>query len=318
MPPRIVGGWRLQEATLYVTLEPCAMCAGAIVLARIKRLVYGADDPKAGAAGTIFNIVDHPALNHRPEVRAGMMATEAADSCGSSSPADGSGTSWTARGAEKVDAMSLKDKGYAVYWALAGLARPFTTAAFLRERAGGGAERAAGETAHPRNWPTSARRRRLSILPLVEYYPADERLAGEPGVSYLVTVDGTKILFDVGWNVREEHPSPLLRNMETLGVSAADLDAVFISHSTSITWVASRRCGGAPSRFSARPVDLAGIPAYVPAAMTHPSAQGRGGRRAAQAGRGSRQQRSADAGHLADGPGAPNRPCWSTWRAKGL
>jgi tRNA(adenine34) deaminase len=73
----IVGGWRLQEATLYVTLEPCAMCAGAIVLARIKRLVYGADDPKAGAAGTIFNIVDHPALNHRPEVRAGVMAIEA-------------------------------------------------------------------------------------------------------------------------------------------------------------------------------------------------------------------------------------------------
>jgi tRNA(adenine34) deaminase len=74
----IIGGWRLREATLYVTLEPCAMCAGAIVLARIKRLVYGADDPKAGAAGTIFNIVDHPALNHRPEVRAGVMAIEAA------------------------------------------------------------------------------------------------------------------------------------------------------------------------------------------------------------------------------------------------
>lgn len=54
------------------------MCAGAIVLARIKRLVYGADDPKAGAAGTILNIVDHPALNHRPEVRAGVMAIESA------------------------------------------------------------------------------------------------------------------------------------------------------------------------------------------------------------------------------------------------
>ncbi len=74
----ILGGWRLREATLYVTLEPCAMCAGAIVLARIKRLVYGADDPKAGAAGTIFNILDHPALNHSPEVRAGVMAIEAA------------------------------------------------------------------------------------------------------------------------------------------------------------------------------------------------------------------------------------------------
>ncbi len=74
----LVGGWRLKEATLYVTLEPCAMCAGAIVLARIKRLVYGADDPKAGAAGTIFNIVDHPSLNHQPEVRAGVMTIESA------------------------------------------------------------------------------------------------------------------------------------------------------------------------------------------------------------------------------------------------
>lgn len=73
-----LGGWRLHEATLYVTLEPCAMCAGAIVLARIKRLVYGADDPKAGAAGSIFNIVEHPAVNHHPEIRAGFMAAEGA------------------------------------------------------------------------------------------------------------------------------------------------------------------------------------------------------------------------------------------------
>jgi tRNA(adenine34) deaminase len=72
----ILGGWRLSETTLYVTLEPCAMCAGAIVLARIKRLVFGADDPKAGAAGSIFNIVDHPALNHRPAVRTGLMAAD--------------------------------------------------------------------------------------------------------------------------------------------------------------------------------------------------------------------------------------------------
>jgi tRNA(adenine34) deaminase len=71
------GGWRLRQATLYVTLEPCAMCAGAIVLARLKRLVYGADDPKAGAAGSLFNIVNHPALNHQPEVLAGVMAEEA-------------------------------------------------------------------------------------------------------------------------------------------------------------------------------------------------------------------------------------------------
>jgi tRNA(adenine34) deaminase len=73
----LLGGWRLREATLYVTLEPCAMCAGAMVLARIKRLVYGADDPKAGAAGTILNVTDHPALNHHPQVRAGVMALEA-------------------------------------------------------------------------------------------------------------------------------------------------------------------------------------------------------------------------------------------------
>lgn len=72
----VLGGWRLHQATLYVTLEPCAMCAGAIVLARLRRLVYGADDPKAGAAGSIFNIVDHPALNHSPEVRAGVMEAE--------------------------------------------------------------------------------------------------------------------------------------------------------------------------------------------------------------------------------------------------
>jgi len=72
----LLGGWRLRDATLYVTLEPCAMCAGAIVLARIERLVYGPDDPKAGATGTIFNITDHPALNHHPVVRAGLMAGE--------------------------------------------------------------------------------------------------------------------------------------------------------------------------------------------------------------------------------------------------
>jgi tRNA(adenine34) deaminase len=73
-----LGGWRLRNATLYVTLEPCAMCAGAIVLARIARLVYAADDPKTGAAGSVFNIVDHPALNHSPDVRAGLMEAEAA------------------------------------------------------------------------------------------------------------------------------------------------------------------------------------------------------------------------------------------------
>jgi tRNA(adenine34) deaminase len=75
----IAGDWRLGEATLYVTLEPCAMCAGAIVLARVKRLVFGADDPKTGAAGSLLNIVDHPGLNHRPQVSAGVMAAEASE-----------------------------------------------------------------------------------------------------------------------------------------------------------------------------------------------------------------------------------------------
>ena len=73
----LLGGWRLQGTTLYVTLEPCAMCAGAMVLARIGRLVYGADDPKAGAAGSVLNVVDHPALNHQLDVRAGFRAAEA-------------------------------------------------------------------------------------------------------------------------------------------------------------------------------------------------------------------------------------------------
>lgn len=72
------GGWRLDGCTLYVTLEPCAMCAGAIVLARIERLVFGAWDEKAGMAGSVGDLVRHPRLNHRPEVRGGIMAEESA------------------------------------------------------------------------------------------------------------------------------------------------------------------------------------------------------------------------------------------------
>jgi tRNA(adenine34) deaminase len=74
----LLGGWRIQGATLYVTLEPCAMCAGAMVLARIKRLVFGADDPKAGAAGSVMDLVRHPALNHRLEVTPGVLVAESA------------------------------------------------------------------------------------------------------------------------------------------------------------------------------------------------------------------------------------------------
>ncbi len=68
--------YRLLDTTLYVTLEPCTMCAGAMVHARVKRLVYGATDPKAGAAGSIFNIAQHAALNHRLEISGGLMAEE--------------------------------------------------------------------------------------------------------------------------------------------------------------------------------------------------------------------------------------------------
>jgi len=69
--------WRLEGATIYVTLEPCPMCAGALVQARMKRLVYGAADPKAGACGTLYNIVCDERLNHRLEVTAGVLADEA-------------------------------------------------------------------------------------------------------------------------------------------------------------------------------------------------------------------------------------------------
>lgn len=70
--------WRLDDCTLYVTLEPCAMCAGAIVLSRMKRVVFGAWDEKAGMAGSVGDLLRHPRLNHRPEVRAGVLAEECA------------------------------------------------------------------------------------------------------------------------------------------------------------------------------------------------------------------------------------------------
>ena len=63
-----LGSWRVLDATLYVTLEPCAMCAGAIVLARVPRVVFGASDPKAGACGSVLDVLGEPRLNHRPEV----------------------------------------------------------------------------------------------------------------------------------------------------------------------------------------------------------------------------------------------------------
>jgi tRNA(adenine34) deaminase len=75
---RAAGSWRVLDTVLYVTLEPCAMCAGAIVLARVPRVVYGASDPKAGAAGSVLDVLGEPRLNHRPEVRGGLLAGECA------------------------------------------------------------------------------------------------------------------------------------------------------------------------------------------------------------------------------------------------
>src|ERR687893_286970 len=73
-----LAGWRLLDTVLYVTLEPCAMCAGAIVLARVPRVVWATDDPKAGAAGSVLNVLAAPRLNHRPETAGGLLAAEAA------------------------------------------------------------------------------------------------------------------------------------------------------------------------------------------------------------------------------------------------
>ena len=75
---RHLGSWRVLDAVLYVTLEPCAMCAGAIVLARVPRVVYGCTDPKAGAAGSVLDVLAQPQLNHRPAVAGGLLADECA------------------------------------------------------------------------------------------------------------------------------------------------------------------------------------------------------------------------------------------------
>jgi tRNA(adenine34) deaminase len=75
----VVGSWRLADVVLYVTLEPCAMCAGAMVLGRVPRVVYGAVDPKAGAAGSVLDVLREPRLNHRPEVAGGLLAEESSE-----------------------------------------------------------------------------------------------------------------------------------------------------------------------------------------------------------------------------------------------
>jgi tRNA(adenine34) deaminase len=74
-----LGNYRLNGCTLYVTLEPCAMCAGAMIHARIDRLVYAADDPKAGAAGSVLAVLNHPRLNHQMQIQPGLLADEAGE-----------------------------------------------------------------------------------------------------------------------------------------------------------------------------------------------------------------------------------------------
>ncbi len=76
---RVVGSWRLLDTVAYVTLEPCAMCAGALVLARVARVVYGAPDPKAGGCGSVLDVLSEPRLNHRPEVAGGLLSVECGD-----------------------------------------------------------------------------------------------------------------------------------------------------------------------------------------------------------------------------------------------
>ena len=112
----------------------------------------------------------------------------------------------------------------------------------------------------------------LSILPLIDWYADSSELRTEPGVSYLVRAGDTTLLFDVGFNAHAEHPSPLLRNMATIGLAVADLDAIFISH------LHEDHVGGIPCQLrhtfalSADAVDLRGVPAWVPQPMDHPSA----------------------------------------------
>jgi len=76
---KVLNTWRLAGTTLYVTLEPCPMCSGAAVQSRISRLVFGAYDPKAGCAGSVYNLVEEPRFNHRLEVRGGVLADEAGE-----------------------------------------------------------------------------------------------------------------------------------------------------------------------------------------------------------------------------------------------
>jgi len=122
--------------------------------------------------------------------------------------------------------------------------------------------------------------KQLTILPLIDWYTArdpstgsGQALVGEPGVSYLVRADDTTILFDVGFNQRGEHPSPLLRNMAALGVDVAEIDALVISHAHSDHLGGTSHQMRKSFALSGQPVDLKGIPAYAPEPLTNPTAQ---------------------------------------------
>lgn len=198
--------------------------------------------------------------------------------------------------------MSLTDKAYEAYWSVSGLVRPVTLAAYLRERREADRE---WEQSRPHRLDDLGTVSSLSILPLVDFYaaepvdpatragaagatgaagglseagavagrgPGTQPLKTEPGVSYLIKADDTKILFDVAYNARDEHPSPLLNNMALLGVSVHDLDAVVISH-LHLDHVGGPRAEAARTfALSAGEVDLGNIPAYTPVPMNHASA----------------------------------------------
>jgi 7,8-dihydropterin-6-yl-methyl-4-(beta-D-ribofuranosyl)aminobenzene 5'-phosphate synthase len=115
--------------------------------------------------------------------------------------------------------------------------------------------------------------KRLSILPLIDWYPARDDLVGESGVSYLVRADDTTLLFDVGYNRGDEHPSPLLRNMAALGVDVAEVDSLVISHAHLDHLGGMSNQKGHTFSLSGQTVDLRGIPAYVPEPLSNPTAR---------------------------------------------